>query len=68
MSDDTMSPENQMAAALVAAYFSRGEKTQSELRRVIREMKPGFPDMTEEDVEIIAKHNEETQGVKWDLN
>jgi len=60
----SMTTTNKAVADMIATYFFGVPKTQVELRDAIRSLGKMFPTMTEADVEIVARHNEATQGVK----
>ena len=60
-----MKTQNRIAADMIAIWFAGKVKTAAQLREAVQQLANTtlFPGMTNSDVEEIARHNEETQGV-----
>ncbi|QXN72450.1 hypothetical protein RCTHUNDERBIRD_41 [Rhodobacter phage RcThunderbird] len=62
-----MTPQNKLIADMISIYFAGVAKTQEELRSAISALAATklFKDVSAEDVEAIARHNEATQGINF---
>lgn len=61
-----MTPQNKLIADMISIYFAGVAKTQEELRSAISALAATklFKNVSAEDIEAIARHNEATQGVR----
>lgn len=62
-----MKAQNKLIADMISLYFAGVAKTPEELRKAISSLAATtlFTDVTADDVEAIARHNEATQGIHF---